>query len=120
MGNSKLTSLVKRLREPDIECPSDADLLAAASLIEAGERLAEAATVEFAGVIDSIRLERCPICDWPLRDEVKDGCTIGNCSYRPEQPSEVARVRQRRQVAEVVTRLAAWNAAVAKLEEGER
>lgn len=40
----------------------------------------------------------CPICDWPLRQSVDEGCVVGNCSYRPEQGSpEYHRIQQRKQ-----------------------
>jgi hypothetical protein len=26
---------------------------------------------------------RCPVCGWPLYENVKDGCVAGNCSQRP-------------------------------------
>jgi hypothetical protein len=25
----------------------------------------------------------CPVCGWPLRESVRDGCVLGNCSMRP-------------------------------------
>lgn len=40
---------------------------------------------------------RCPICDWPLKETVREGCVEGNCSYRPQEgSSEYYRVQQRR------------------------
>lgn len=26
---------------------------------------------------------RCAVCGWPLAERIEDGCTRGNCSYRP-------------------------------------
>lgn len=26
---------------------------------------------------------RCPVCGWPLKNKIEDGCIIGNCSVRP-------------------------------------
>jgi len=46
-----------------------------------------------------IETKRCPICDWPLADDPKDGCVDGNCSYRPDprrNPDEYARVQRNR------------------------
>jgi hypothetical protein len=46
-------------------------------------------------------VERCPICDWPLAASTREGCVAGNCSYRPSDPAEQARLRlRRRDVAE--------------------
>jgi hypothetical protein len=28
-------------------------------------------------------IERCDVCGWPLREQMKDGCVKGNCSMRP-------------------------------------
>jgi len=27
--------------------------------------------------------DRCPICGWPLKEDVSEGCVKGNCSLRP-------------------------------------
>lgn len=32
--------------------------------------------------LDVVDVPRCGICDWPLRDRIEDGCTVGNCSMR--------------------------------------
>jgi len=45
-------------------------------------------------------MKRCPICDWPLVDDPKDGCVDGNCSYRPDpqtSPDEYARIQRNRE-----------------------
>ena len=40
---------------------------------------------------------RCPICDWPLKATMIEGCVEGNCSYRPDQGSpEWYRIQRRR------------------------
>jgi hypothetical protein len=39
---------------------------------------------------------RCEICDWPLAESEEKGCVPGNCSYRPQDPVEQARIRKRR------------------------
>lgn len=39
---------------------------------------------------------RCEICDWPLADSPEKGCVPGDCSYRPDDPVEQARIRHRR------------------------
>lgn len=39
---------------------------------------------------------RCPICRWPLAPRMEDGCIPGNCSYRPDDPSEQRVVKRRR------------------------
>lgn len=47
-------------------------------------------------------MKRCPICEWPLADDPKDGCVEGNCSYRPDpqaSPDEYARVQRNRMAA---------------------
>jgi hypothetical protein len=42
--------------------------------------------------------KRCPICSWPLAVSAKNGCVIGNCSYKPERGTEeYARVERNRQ-----------------------
>lgn len=28
--------------------------------------------------------ERCPVCGWPLKKTVEEGCIAGNCSMRPK------------------------------------
>jgi hypothetical protein len=39
--------------------------------------------------------ERCVICGWPMQSSPENGCTRGNCSYRPEQGSaEWIRIQQ--------------------------
>jgi len=41
---------------------------------------------------------RCEICDWPLHATIQDGCTAGNCSYRPQHGTEeYARIQARRE-----------------------
>lgn len=41
--------------------------------------------------------ERCPICGWPLAASADQGCTRGNCSYRPrEGTAEYDRIQERR------------------------
>lgn len=43
-------------------------------------------------------VERCRICDWPIRATVADGCTKGSCSYRPDDGSpEWHRIQRRRE-----------------------
>jgi hypothetical protein len=40
---------------------------------------------------------RCPICDWPMVEDAKDGCVPGNCAYRPPAGSnECRRIQARR------------------------
>ena len=39
---------------------------------------------------------RCIICHWPLAENREKGCAPGDCSYRPEDPAEQARIRERR------------------------
>lgn len=34
------------------------------------------------------RLERCPICDWPMVQSAAQGCVPNNCSYRPDTGTE--------------------------------
>lgn len=41
---------------------------------------------------------RCEICDWPLAESWEKGCVPGNCSYRPDDPAEQRRIRERRQL----------------------
>lgn len=40
---------------------------------------------------------RCPICDWPMAESADKGCVPGDCSYRPEDPAEQRRIRERRE-----------------------
>jgi hypothetical protein len=40
---------------------------------------------------------RCIICNWPLAESREKGCVPGDCSYRPDDPAEQARIRERRQ-----------------------
>ena len=40
---------------------------------------------------------RCPICDWPMAESRERGCVPGDCSYRPDDPAEQRRVRERRE-----------------------
>ena len=30
-----------------------------------------------------LNIERCPVCNWPMKEKMEDGCIPGNCSYRP-------------------------------------
>lgn len=39
---------------------------------------------------------RCEICNWPLAKEQAKGCIPGDCSYRPDDPAEQQRIRERR------------------------
>jgi hypothetical protein len=39
---------------------------------------------------------RCPICDWPMAESRESGCVPGDCSYRPDDPIEQRRIRERR------------------------
>lgn len=41
---------------------------------------------------------RCEICDWPLAESAEKGCIPGDCSYRPDDPAEQRRIRERRQL----------------------
>lgn len=36
------------------------------------------AIVEYATTTD-----RCPVCHWPLKATIQEGCVPGNCSQRP-------------------------------------
>lgn len=33
-----------------------------------------------------LRLDRCDWCGWPLVDERRQGCVLGDCSMRPRPP----------------------------------
>lgn len=44
----------------------------------------------------SVPVQRCEICDWPLAESPEKGCVPGDCSYRPEDPAEQRRIRERR------------------------
>jgi hypothetical protein len=45
----------------------------------------------------SVAGARCPVCDWPLKLKLADGCVAGSCSYRPEQgTAEYRRIQHRR------------------------
>jgi hypothetical protein len=46
-------------------------------------------------VIDLLK-PRCPICDWPLAKSQEKGCIAGDCSYRPDDPAEQRRIKERR------------------------
>lgn len=39
---------------------------------------------------------RCPICDWPMADSRDNGCVLGDCCYRPDDPAEQRRLQERR------------------------
>jgi len=41
---------------------------------------------------------RCEVCGWPLVDDMKHGCVLGNCSYRPgdHNTEEWMRISRRR------------------------
>lgn len=41
-------------------------------------------------------IARCEICDWPLADSREKGCVPGDCAYRPDDPAEQRRIRERR------------------------
>jgi len=42
--------------------------------------------------------DRCEVCGWPLKATMEDGCTPGNCSYRPRAGTpEYDRTRARRE-----------------------
>lgn len=55
---------------------------------------------------------RCLVCGWPLVSKQEDGCIPGDCSYRPQEPAEQAKIDARRQqilrVRDAVK--AAWDA----------
>ena len=38
---------------------------------------------------------RCPVCDWAFAESSDKGCVPGNCSYRPDDPTEQERIRIR-------------------------
>jgi hypothetical protein len=40
---------------------------------------------------------RCEVCDWPLAATAAEGCVPGNCSYRPQDGEERARILRRRE-----------------------
>lgn len=40
---------------------------------------------------------RCEICNWPLAENASRGCVPGDCSYRPDDPAEQQRIRERRE-----------------------
>lgn len=39
---------------------------------------------------------QCPICGWTMADSQEEGCIPGDCSYRPQDPAEQRRIRERR------------------------
>lgn len=39
---------------------------------------------------------RCEVCDWPLASSREHGCVEGDCAYRPDDPGEQLRIRDRR------------------------
>lgn len=55
-------------------------------------------------------MERCVVCGWPLAKDQAAGCIPGDCSFRPDDPAEQRRVRERReQIARVRDAVkAAW------------
>lgn len=66
-----------------------------------------------------LKLGKCPICDWPLAATTAEGCTIDNCSYRPDEGSpEHHRIRQRRLfLAQLKDRVKADNNLMDELEQ---
>jgi hypothetical protein len=40
--------------------------------------------------------QRCPVCDWPMAETQAEGCVPGDCSYRPDDPTEQRRISERR------------------------
>jgi hypothetical protein len=38
----------------------------------------------------SLAENRCPLCDWPLKERMADGCVAGSCSFRPREGSAEA------------------------------
>lgn len=41
--------------------------------------------------------ERCIICGWTLAKDQANGCVPGDCCYRPDDPVEQQRLRERRE-----------------------
>jgi len=39
----------------------------------------------------------CEVCGWPLSKDVAGGCVPGNCSFRPDNPGERRKLRERRE-----------------------
>lgn len=48
-------------------------------------------------------MKRCIICGWPLKEDAALGCVEGDCSYRPNDPAERAKLRERRQLVNRAT-----------------
>jgi len=46
--------------------------------------------------IGGLRVMRCPICDWPMTESREKGCIPSDCSYRPDDPVEQRRIKERR------------------------
>ena len=55
-----------------------------------------------AGKMASEPESRCPICDWPIKKTIQEGCVPGNCSFRPAEGSpEYYRIQERRRQLEM-------------------
>ena len=55
-----------------------------------------------AGKMASEPESRCPICDWPIKKTIQEGCVPGNCSFRPaEGRPEYYRIQERRRQLEM-------------------
>jgi hypothetical protein len=71
------------------------ELLAEAA--QAGFTMADLLEVRRKTRASALDVPRCKVCNWPLAASVQQGCVPGNCSYRPSDPQEQARVRERRE-----------------------
>ncbi len=81
-------------------------------LIRLSKLVSEAAQILQEIAAESVKIERCPVCDWPMASSVRYGCVPGNCSYRPVEGSEEhRRVYERRMaIARERTKMASCDA----------
>lgn len=41
------------------------------------------------GPFDPSEKNRCPICNWPMKNRAEDGCVPGNCCARPANTEQI-------------------------------